>query len=43
VEPHEALALVEALEGAAPGAVISVPGDFDALVGLLKQIKTRRG
>jgi len=42
VEPHEALAFVEALEGVAPGVVISVPGDFNALVGLLKQIKTRR-
>ncbi len=42
VGPHEALTLVKALEGVAPGVVISVPGDFDALVGLLKQIKMRR-
>ena len=42
VGPQEALTLVKALEGVAPGVVISVPGDFDALVGLLKQIKMRR-
>jgi len=42
VELHEALALVEALEGVAPGAVISVPGDFETLLRLLRQIKTRR-
>ncbi len=39
VNPQKALELIRALEGVAPGVVVSVPGDFDTLLSLLNQIK----
>ncbi len=39
VSPQKALELIRALEGVAPGVVVSVPGDFDTLLSLLNQIK----
>jgi 5,10-methylenetetrahydrofolate reductase len=39
VDPQKALELIRALEGVAPGVVVSVPGDFDTLLSLLNQIK----
>ncbi|MCI4447453.1 MAG: methylenetetrahydrofolate reductase [Pyrobaculum sp.] len=39
VNPQKALELIRALEGVAPGVVVSVPGDFDTLLNLLNQIK----
>jgi 5,10-methylenetetrahydrofolate reductase len=39
VSPQKALELMRALEGVAPGVVVSVPGDFDTLLSLLNQIK----
>jgi 5,10-methylenetetrahydrofolate reductase len=39
VDPQKALELIRALEGVAPGVVVSVPGDFDTLLSFLNQIK----
>jgi 5,10-methylenetetrahydrofolate reductase len=40
VSPQKALELIRALEGVAPGVVVSVPGDFHTLLSLLNQIKS---
>ena len=39
VTPNEAVELVKGLEGVAPGAVLSAPGDFAALVKTLREIR----
>ena len=41
VSPREALELVRKLEGLAPGVVLSVPRDFQTLLGLLQEVKIR--
>lgn len=42
VELPQALGLIEKLRGVVPGIVLSVPGDFETLLQILRKIKTCR-
>ncbi|ACB39683.1 methylenetetrahydrofolate reductase [Pyrobaculum neutrophilum] len=42
VDLQQALKLVEELDGLVPGVVLSAPGDFEALLAALREVKRRR-